>query len=128
MIVGRHRKRAYLDRAVPHGVLTDVLLAAGQAPSSRNTQPWRVGVLTGGTLEVVMRTLREAFDRGEPAQPDVADRLPLLDPVAAERARDALSGALIVSTLAVGYPDESAPVNRFVPQRARLEEYTEWCS
>ncbi len=33
---------------------------------------------------------------------------------------------IIVCTLAVGYPDEAAPVNRFVPQRARLEEYVQW--
>ena len=33
---------------------------------------------------------------------------------------------LIVCTLAVGYPDEAAPVNRFVPQRAGLEEFTQW--
>jgi nitroreductase len=33
---------------------------------------------------------------------------------------------LIVCGLAVGYVDESAPVNRFVPERALLGEYTRW--
>lgn len=33
---------------------------------------------------------------------------------------------LIVCTLAAGYADESAPVNRFAPERADLAEYTQW--
>lgn len=43
--------------------------------------------------------------------------------------RDALGlGAdrLIVCTLCVGYVDESAPINDFHPERARLAEYTRW--
>ncbi|MER5341358.1 MULTISPECIES: nitroreductase [Streptomyces] len=33
---------------------------------------------------------------------------------------------LVVCTLAVGYADEAAPVNRFVPRRVGLEEYVQW--
>jgi nitroreductase len=43
--------------------------------------------------------------------------------------RDALGlGAdrLIVCTLCVGYVDETAPINAFHPERAPLEEYTQW--
>lgn len=214
LIASRHCKRAFLDRPVPRDVLEDVLLAAGQAPSSRNLQPWRVTVVTGSTLDALTRTLCEAFDRGEPPRPNYANRTPTLDDTAAERARAALSGVLrakghapddaaaarahlrdnlrfygapaalvchvpgdavpgtfletglflqnvmlglvarglgscpqfsvagyadalrrkldidadriIVCTLAVGYADEAAPVNRFVPRRARLEEYVQW--
>ncbi|WP_200304668.1 nitroreductase [Streptomyces adelaidensis] len=214
LIASRHCKRAFLDRPVPRDVLAEVLLAAGQAPSSRNIQPWRVTVVTGTTLDALTRTLREAFDRGESPRPDYANRPPTLDDTAAERARTALSGVLrakghapddttagrahlrdnlrfygapaalvchlpadavpatfletglflqntmlglvarglgscpqfsvagyadalrrkldidadriIVCTLAVGHPDETAPVNRFVPRRAGLEEYVRW--
>ncbi|MGW0712087.1 nitroreductase [Streptomyces sp. NPDC002643] len=214
LIASRHCKRAFLDRPVPRQVLAEVLLAAGQAPSSRNLQPWRVTVVTGSTLDALTRTLCEAFDRREPSRPDHANRLSVLDDTEAERARAALSGVLrakglapddaasarahlrdnlrfydapaalvchipgdavpgtfletglflqnlmlglvarglgscpqfsvaryadalrrkldidahriIVCTLAVGYPDEAAPVNRFVPPRARLEEYVQW--
>ena len=35
---------------------------------------------------------------------------------------------LIVCSLAVGYADDTAPVNRFVPDRIRLEEYVQWHS
>ncbi|MCX4702632.1 nitroreductase [Streptomyces sp. NBC_01352] len=214
LIASRHCKRAFLDRAVPRDVLAEVLLAAGQAPSGRNIQPWRMTVVTGSPLDALTRTLCEGFDRGEPPRPDCANRTPTLDDIAAERARAALAGVLrakghapddpsaarahlrdnlhfygapaalvchvpgdavpgtfleaglflqnvmlglvarglgscpqfsvagyadalrrkldidadrlIVCTLAVGYPDEAAPVNRFVPQRARLEEYVHW--
>jgi nitroreductase len=33
---------------------------------------------------------------------------------------------LIVCSLSVGYPDETAPVNRFAPERASLADYTLW--
>ena len=33
---------------------------------------------------------------------------------------------LVVCGLAVGYPDETAPVNGFRPRRARLSEYVRW--
>jgi nitroreductase len=33
---------------------------------------------------------------------------------------------LIVCGMSVGYPDESAPVNRFAPERAPLSDYTLW--
>jgi nitroreductase len=33
---------------------------------------------------------------------------------------------LIVRSLAVGYADETAPVNRFFPERAPLEDYVQW--
>jgi nitroreductase len=36
------------------------------------------------------------------------------------------AGRLIVCSLSIGWVDESAPVNRFVPERTPLEEYTQW--
>jgi len=36
------------------------------------------------------------------------------------------AGRLIVCAMSVGWVDESAPVNRFVPERASLEEYAQW--
>lgn len=35
-------------------------------------------------------------------------------------------GRLIVCGMAVGHPDPAAPVNAFAPERAPLEEYTQW--
>jgi nitroreductase len=44
--------------------------------------------------------------------------------IRAELALDA--DRLVVCGLAVGYPDESVPVNRFQPGRADLAEYVQW--
>ncbi|MFI9203169.1 nitroreductase [Streptomyces sp. NPDC053048] len=217
LITSRHSKRAFLERAVPRSVLTDVLEAAGHAPSSRNTQLWQVEVVAGSARETLTHKLCEAFDRGDPPRPDCAGRPRTLEPRIEERTRDADAGVLrargadgtadpgpaarrellrdnlrfygapvamvfhlpdnavsgtflemgffvqnvmlglvarglgscpqfsparyadvlrtalgigkdrlVVCCLAAGYVDEAAPVNRFVPRRARLEEYTRW--
>ncbi|MFF3950801.1 nitroreductase [Streptomyces sp. NPDC001902] len=214
LITSRHCTRAFLDRVVPCEVLAEVLLAAGHAPSSRNTQMWQVTVVTGSTLQALVAALCESFDRGDPPRPDYANRPPSLDDAVERRAGHAASGVLlakghaapdhaaarahlrdnlrfygaptalvchlpgnavpgtflemgfflqnvmlglvagglgscpqfsvagygdvlrlklgidtdrlVVCTLAVGYADEAAPVNRFVPRRAGLEEYVQW--
>jgi nitroreductase len=46
------------------------------------------------------------------------------DAIRAELGLDA--DRLVVCGLAVGYPDESVPVNRFQPQRAELADYVQW--
>lgn len=214
VLTARHCKRAYLDRRVPRGLLEDVLIAAGHAPSTRNGQPWRVSVVSGAARAALVRRLCEEFDRGVGPAPDYPNRLRTPDPVTEERARvagagqlralglsgqgaagrrahlrmnlgfygapvamvfhlpaDAVPGAfleigffiqnvmlglvaqglgscpqysvagypqvlrrelglgadrLIVCTLAVGYPDPAAGVNRFIPPRAALAEYARW--
>ncbi|MEU6609070.1 nitroreductase [Streptomyces shenzhenensis] len=214
LITSRHCKRAFLDRAVPRDALADIFLAAGHAPSSRNTQMWQVTVVTGGALKTLVDALCEAFDRGDPPRPDCTNRPPSLDDVVERRAEQAVTGVLsakghavpdraaarahfrdnlrfygaptalvchlpgnavpgtflelgfflqnvmlglvaaglgscpqfsvagyadvlraqlaipsdrlVVCTMAVGYADETAPVNRFVPRRAGLEEYVQW--
>ena len=59
----RHCKRAFLDRPVPREVLEEVLAAAANAPSTRNSQPWRVAVLMGTAREELAARLCDAFDR-----------------------------------------------------------------
>lgn len=43
--------RAYLDKAVPPGMVRRVLASAATAPSGNNTQPWLVDVVTGEAKE-----------------------------------------------------------------------------
>lgn len=214
VIMARHCKRAFLDRAVPRAVLEEVLQAATHAPSTRNGQPWAVAVLLGEARETLARRLCALFDADAPMQMDYASRpseLPASHQARAEAAgagvhaakgiarddqagrrshlRDnfrfygapaaliyhlpsnaapgtflemgffvqnvmmgliacglgscpqasvaGYSGAirehlrlgsdrLIVCGMAVGYPDDSAPVNRFVPERAPLTEFAQW--
>ncbi|ONI70797.1 hypothetical protein ALI144C_50295 [Actinosynnema sp. ALI-1.44] len=214
VLARRHCKRSFVDMLVPVDVIERVLVAAAGAPSSRNSQPWRVSVVTGGVKQALADALCAEFDRGVPPHPGYANRLPVTDDVTERRARDAAQGVLaakgihrfdeparrahlrdnlafygapvemvfhlpgasppgvfletglflqnvmlglvacglgscpqfsvagypdvissvlgladdrvVVCGLAVGYPDESAEVNRFHPARAEIDEYVRW--
>ena len=106
VIAARHCKRAFLDRPVPDGVLTRVLEAAAGAPSTRNNQPWRVEVVSGGARDELVRALVGAFDEGEPSQPDYANRPATPDPVTAQRAAVASNGVLRAKGYDSTNPDE----------------------
>jgi nitroreductase len=66
----RHCQRSFLAEAVPRNVLEGVLLAAGQAPSGKNTQPWRVVVASGTARDELSAALCAAHDAGEKPKPD----------------------------------------------------------
>ena len=70
LIRSRHSKRAYLNEPVPRELLERVLRAAAEAPSSKNTQPWGVAVLSGASREQLSELLCAKFDRGEHESPD----------------------------------------------------------
>lgn len=78
VIAARHCKRAFLDRPVPTEVLERVLLAAGNAPSTRNTQFWQVVVLVGAARDGLSERLCERFDSGAERRPDYVNRPPNL--------------------------------------------------
>ena len=49
----RRSIRGFKDEPVSKALLEDVIALANRAPSSMNTQPWHLHVLTGKPLEVV---------------------------------------------------------------------------
>jgi nitroreductase len=100
VVTARHCKRAYLDRPVSRAQLEDVLTAAGNAPSTRNGQPWRVSVVSGAARAALVRRLCEEFDRGVRSAPDYPNRPRTFDPVTEERARLAGTGVLQALELA----------------------------
>lgn len=61
----RHSVRAFLDKPVDQAVLEEVFHLAGKAPSSCNTQPWLVHVVSGGVLEKLRHSLPEALQAGQ---------------------------------------------------------------
>jgi nitroreductase len=214
IITDRHSKRAFLDRPVPRDLLERVLTAAGNAPSTRNTQFWQVAVLTGAARDELSSRLCAALDSGERFKPDYANRPEQAESGQQKRAfdwgsafygamgigrsdhdarreferenlrfysapaamifhlpRNAVAGTflemgfflqnvmlglvasglgscpqfsvarygdvirgflglgaerLVVCSLSVGHVDEGAPINRFLPERAKLHEYTQW--
>jgi len=69
----RKRKsvRGYRPEPVPREVIEGILETAGHSPSSRNTQPWQVHVLTRGPLEEIRKKTLEKFASGEEPHPEL---------------------------------------------------------
>ena len=63
-LTSRRSVRGYLDDPVPRGVVEDILLAAGRAPSGTNIQPWRVWVLEGAAKDALVDLVTAEFDAG----------------------------------------------------------------
>jgi nitroreductase len=55
VVMGRRSIRGFLPKAVPEAVLRDVIGMALRAPSSMNTQPWHLHVVTGEPLERIRK-------------------------------------------------------------------------
>ena len=68
-IAARRSIRAFKSDAVPEEVLRKILLAASQAPSGKNRQPWRFVVVRGERRAEMVRVMHEAIEafksRGE---------------------------------------------------------------
>jgi len=87
IITTRHCKRAFLGEPVPRAVLESVLAAAANAPSGKNTQPWRVEIVEGATLAALSRRLCALFDANTLPTPDYAYSPDPEPPEFVERAR-----------------------------------------
>jgi len=214
VIADRHCKRSFLNSPVERGIIEQVLIAARQAPSPRNTQFWQVAVLTGQAREELSRRMCAGMESDRRYEPDYVNRPSPMGEVHEQRSaawgsayysamgiarddnagrtdverrnlcfygapvamifhlpRNAVNGTflemglflqnvmiglvacglgscpqysvtryssiireflglrperLIVCSLSIGYVDESAPINRFFPERAALHEYAQW--
>ncbi len=109
VIAERHCQRSFLDREVPRELLVDVLAAARHAPSTRNTQMWRVEVVTGAARRTLADRLLADFDDGVPTRHDYVNRPPEMESVFEERARAAGMGVLRAKGIA---RDDAAGRNR----------------
>lgn len=67
----RRSVRGYTKDPVPRRVIEEILEVAKRAPSSMNTQPWHVHVLTGEPLERVRRRNTEEMLAGAPPKRDI---------------------------------------------------------
>jgi nitroreductase len=67
----RRSVRGFLPNAVPRSDLEAVFLAAQQAPSWCNIQPWRVWLLSGEAAKEMRTALVHAAAAGEVPSPDV---------------------------------------------------------
>ena len=72
VIRGRRSIRAYKPEPVPEDTVRKILDEARWAPSWRNTQAWRVWVVSGDALEHFKDGFKEAAERDEPAALDLS--------------------------------------------------------
>ena len=72
IIKRRHCQRAFLDEPVPRTELELILIAAANAPSGKNTQPWLVEIVEGETLADLSQRLCVLFDANTQPAPDYA--------------------------------------------------------
>jgi nitroreductase len=67
----RKSVRGYKSDPVPRAVIDEIIALAKGAPSSMNTQPWHVHVLTGAPLDEVRRRNMEEMIAGAKPQRDI---------------------------------------------------------
>ena len=66
----RYTCRDFKSTAVPKGVISEILEAAGRAPSWADTQPWEVFVAGGDALERLRKAYLDSFAKGVAPHPD----------------------------------------------------------
>ena len=62
----RRSARGFLDKPVPRSVVDEILETAKWAPSSYNTQTWRVHAVTGDVLDRIRKGNTENTLAGKP--------------------------------------------------------------
>ncbi len=71
LLHSRRSVRGFRNEAVPKAVIREIIEDAKRAPSSMNSQPWHVHVLTDAPLEQVRRRNREEMAAGKPSKRDI---------------------------------------------------------
>ena len=70
LIKARKSVRGYQQKPVPREVIEEILSVAKWSPSSMNTQPWHVHVVTGEPLDRIRRGNTENMVKGVPPKRD----------------------------------------------------------
>src|SRR6202035_4541742 len=71
LVNSRRSVRGFKVQPVPRAVIEEIIALAKRAPSSMNTQPWHVHVLTGELLERVRRRNMEEMVAGAKPKRDI---------------------------------------------------------
>jgi len=69
----RRSIRGFTNQTVSRGLLEEIIALANRAPSSMNTQPWHLHVLTGEPLDEVRKGNTEGMLNGTPTNRDIED-------------------------------------------------------
>jgi nitroreductase len=68
-MLDRRSIREFESELVPSNVIQELVAAAGRAPSSKNTQPWRLYLVQGQALEALRADYLAAFDSNRAGKP-----------------------------------------------------------
>lgn len=71
----RRSAREFTSEKVSEKTLLEILEAVRFAPSSKNSQPWKLTLVEGPRLETLRSALCEAFDNGEKGKGDFSTEL-----------------------------------------------------
>ena len=71
LVQTRKSVRGFKKQPVSRATIEEIIEVAKRAPSSMNTQPWHVHVLTGAPLEEVRRRNMEEMVAGAKAKRDI---------------------------------------------------------
>ena len=69
----RRSIRGFKNKPVSRELLEEIIALANRAPSSMNTQPWHLHVLTGDPLEQVRKGNTERMLNGTPPSREIGD-------------------------------------------------------
>jgi nitroreductase len=132
LVQTRRSVRGFKKEPVPRGSIEELLEVAKRAPSSMNTQPWHVHVLSGEPLEQIRRRNMEEMIAGARPQRDIvthgeyqgvhryrqveiAKKLFGAMGIARSDIVREVAGIpedqVIMTCAAMGYPDDSFPAN-----------------
>ena len=70
-ITNRRSIRAFQDKPVSQDLLREIIATACWSPSYKNSQPWKVLVVSGEKKEGLSQMMVELLDNGAPAEPDL---------------------------------------------------------
>lgn len=73
VVESRRSIRGFTDKPVSREILEQIIAQANRSPSSMNTQPWHLHVLTGDPLEQVRTGVSDLMLQGVPATRDFGD-------------------------------------------------------
>ncbi|NLB63596.1 MAG: hypothetical protein GX801_05740 [Fibrobacter sp.] len=68
----RNSIREYENTEIPMEEIERIVRTAGQAPSSKNTQPWKLFLVRGQAMEAMRNDFLQGFDEGMKPHPDFA--------------------------------------------------------
>lgn len=114
LVQSRRSVRGFKNKPVPRTVVEAIIDSAKRAPSSMNTQPWQVHVLTGSPLEELRRRNMEEMVGGAKVKRDIISH------------GEYQGVEVIMTCVAMGYPDDNFAANAVRSDREGNDEFVRY--